>query len=318
MSILCVGGAGYLGSCVVRLLGEQGANVIVLDDLLYTPRYFERNDVRFVRGRVEGVDLDAIVKTYHVDGVVWLAAIVGDAACMIDPATSLRVNTEAVRWLSRFEGRVVFPSTCSVYGAQDALADEDSPLNPLSLYAMTKIAAEKHLEKHFQAWVLRLGTLHGVSDRMRFDLMVNTMTRDAVRTGVVKVFGGKQRRPLLSVWDAAQAIVTLATSERNNIPRGVYNLATDNYSATEVAALISDVTRAEVQVLDFPSEDRRDYAVSCSKINNVLGPGFSFISTCHTIKDSVQDIAALLLSGRLRDPDEDVYHNANALRRKNG
>jgi len=313
MSILVTGGSGFLGSCVVRLLEEQGANVIVLDDLLYTPRYFERGDVRFVRGRVEGTDLDALVKTYHVDGVVWLAAIVGDAACMIDPATSLRVNTEAVRRLSRFEGRVVFPSTCSVYGAQDALADEDSPLNPLSLYAMTKIAAEKHLEKHPQAWVLRLGTLHGVSDRMRFDLMVNTMTRDAVRTGVVKVFGGKQRRPLLSVWAAAQMMVELASGALVMLP-GVYNLASENMAADDVASIVSTVTGAEMQTLDMPSEDRRDYAVSCAKMETALGG----VHLCdnRSVFDSVRDISDLLISGRLRDPDEDVYHNANALRRK--
>ena len=315
MSILVTGGAGYLGSCVVRLLEEQGANVVVLDDLLYTARYFERGDVRFVRGRVEGTDLDALVKTYHIDGVVWMAAIVGDAACMIDPATSLRVNTEAVRWLSRFEGRVVFPSTCSVYGAQDALADEDSPLNPLSLYAMTKIAAEKHLEKHPQAWVLRLGTLHGISERMRFDLMVNTMTRDAVRTGVVKVFGGSQRRPLLSVWDAAKTITSLAMGDLVILP-GVYNLASENVTATRVADTVSKITGAEVQTQDMPFEDRRDYAVTCDKLERALNiPSLGFLNL---VESSVRGISELLLSGRLRDPDDDVYHNANALRKKNG
>jgi len=311
MSILLVGGSGFLGSCVARLLSVEQIPTVVVDDLLYIPRHRTLPDVSFVRGRVESFDFDALAKEHNFTAVIWLAAIVGDAACMIDPTTSLRVNTEAVRWLSTFNGRVVFPSTCSVYGAQEALATEESSLNPLSLYAMSKIAAEKHLERHPQAWIFRLGTLHGVSDRMRFDLMVNTMTRDAWQTGRVKVFGGAQRRPLLSVLDAAQLFMDAAV--RAVVPPGVYNAATENLTAADVGDIVARTADVRVDSQDMPFEDRRDYAVDCSKLFGRARKSF-WDDGEHWVEDSVKDILKLLRSGRLRDPNEAEYHNANVLR----
>ena len=132
------------------------------------------------------------------DAVVWLAALVGDPACALHPDVSVEINQESVRALAEnFEGRLIFLSTCSVYGAQDSVLDEKSPLNPLSVYAVTKLEAEKYLAEK-NAIIFRLGTLFGVGDlfsRIRLDLVVNILTVRAHRVGTVKVFGGEQFRP---------------------------------------------------------------------------------------------------------------------------
>lgn len=312
--ILVTGGAGYLGSCVIKAFSGVKARVIVLDDLLYAPRYFPATNVEFVRGRVEDFNLlGALCQEKQVVAVIWLAAIVGDAPCMVDPSLSLRVNTEAVRWLAKFDGRVVFPSTCSVYGRQENPASEVDLVNPLSIYAMTKVMTEACLDGHPQAWVFRLGTLHGVSDRMRFDLMVNSMTRDAVETGVVRVFGGQQNRPLVHVRDVARLMAQVALGS-SIIPPDLYNVASENLTALEVGTIVANVCGVRLQVEEVPYEDRRDYSVSSAKLEATEGWPFRDATS---VRDSCAEMEKLLLSGELRDSRESSYYNVRALEQGN-
>ena len=137
------------------------------------------------------------------DAVIWLAAIVGDGACQLNPEITVEVNQEAVGWMARhFDGRIVFMSTCSVYGAQDNIElNEDSPTAPLSMYAASKLAAETYL-RSTNAIMFRLGTLFGVGDefsRVRLDLVVNTLTVRAWQNGKISVFGGDQFRPYFTL-----------------------------------------------------------------------------------------------------------------------
>src|SRR5579871_3983420 len=172
--VLITGGAGYVGNHVVNLLKDR---CIVYDALLYSNEYLK--PAPFICGDVTDYPrLKSLLK--EVDCVVWLAAIVGDAACMVNPRKAIASNQEAVQFLAEnFDGPIIFPSSCSVYGVNEAIATEESPMAPLSLYAQTKIQAEKYLAGK-NALVLRLGTLHGVSERMRFDLVVNVLTMNAI------------------------------------------------------------------------------------------------------------------------------------------
>ena len=142
-NVLIPGGAGYVGGWLVDRALEAGHEVRVYDLLLYEDRYLK--DVDFVGGDV----LDTERLRPHLDWadtVVWLAALVGDPACALDPTLTRKINVESVDWLcASFDGRIVFPSTCSVYGAQDEVLDEQSPTAPLSLYAETKLEAERVL-----------------------------------------------------------------------------------------------------------------------------------------------------------------------------
>lgn len=161
MNVLVVGGAGYVGGAVTDILIKSEHKVRVYDALLYEESY--RKNMDFVYGDVR--DPERLMPHLKwADTVVWLAALVGDGACALNPEISIAINQEPVGWLARnFEGRIIFLSTCSVYGAQDKILDENAPTNPLSVYAVTKLAAEKYLEGR-DAIIFRLGTLFGVGD----------------------------------------------------------------------------------------------------------------------------------------------------------
>jgi nucleoside-diphosphate-sugar epimerase len=157
-NILIVGGAGYVGGAVTDLLAGGEHSIRVFDMILYEDSY--RKPIDFIYGDVR----DRAALKPHLDWadvVVWLAAIVGDGACQLDPDTTIAVNQQTVEWLANnYDKRIVFMSTCSVYGAQDVELDEESAKNPLSLYASTKLQAETYLADK-DAIIFRLGTLFG-------------------------------------------------------------------------------------------------------------------------------------------------------------
>src|SRR5947207_399076 len=305
MNVLVVGGAGYVGGAVTDLLAQTDHKVRVFDALLYEESY--RKPVDFFSGDVR--DLDSLKPQLRwADAVVWLAALVGDPACALHPDVSVEINQDAVSTLTQnFDGRIVFLSTCSVYGAQDDVLDEESPLNPLSVYAVTKLEAEKHLANK-NAIIFRLGTLFGVGDlfsRIRLDLVVNILTVRAQRSGEIKVFGGDQFRPLLHVRDAARAIVdNLETS-----PTGIFNLHRQNVRIIDLAYQVRNhFPDLRIEQTEMPFQDTRNYRVSSDKAQTVLG----FRAT-NSIDDGIEDIKRLLETGRLKDVDNPRYTNQGYL-----
>lgn len=306
MNVLVVGGAGYIGGWLTDRIRSDANDVRVFDVLLYEDQYLK--DVDFVHGNV--LDHDALRP--HVewaDAVVWLAAMVGDGACALDPALTRAINVDSVRWLARnYGGRIVFMSTCSVYGAQEGLLSEDSPLNPLSLYAETKAEAETALAGS-DAIIFRLGTIYGVSDtysRVRMDLVLNLLTVKAMQHGRISVFGGDQYRPLLHVRDVAEAVLPTLFSEH----RGIYNLESENVTirslAERIASFHSDLL---VEFTELPFQDLRNYAVSSEKARSSFGfdPGL-------TVEDGIRQIARIVAEGRVRDTSAPRYSNLDFLR----
>jgi len=301
MNVLVVEGAGYVGGALTDLLLEAECNVRVYDALLYEESY--RKPVPFVFGDVR----DRPRLRQHLDwadAVVWLAALVGDGACALNPQTTACINLGAVKWMSQnFDGRIVFLSTCSVYGAQDDLLDESSPTNPLSQYAATKLEAERDLADK-NAVIFRLGTLFGVGDlysRIRLDLVVNTLTVRASRFGKIRVDGGEQFRPLLHVRDAARAIADVLSSEQ----RGIFNLHEENVRIIDLAHSVREHFPGlviSVQRKDFA--DTRNYRVSSEKARKILG-----FSPKLSSSEGIEDIKLLLDSGRLKDVDNPRYTN---------
>lgn len=293
--ILVVGGAGYLGSWVVELLQRRHESVTVYDNLTYANDYYNPY-VNFVLGDV--TDHDRLYSALHeADSVIWLAAIVGDAACNINPRRAIEINVKAIEFLVKnYNGPITFTSTASVYGQLDGLATEESPLNPLSLYAESKVEAERILAG--RAAIFRLGTLHGISRRMRFDLAVNVMTRDAVKRKEITLFGGSQMRPFLSVADAAAVII-------HPHPVGIYNLAAENMSINHLAKIVHDHTGAEIVYHESRSERNRDYAMDCGKLDTRV--------YLHKVDEIIPQIVWML--GCIKDPYADMYVNSKALPR---
>ena len=305
--ILVVGGAGYVGGGITDRLIAAGHQVRVYDALVYEDVFLKPID--FTYGDVR----DRATLKPHLDWaevVVWLAALVGDGACSHDAALTREINVESVRWLAEnFGGRIIFMSTCSVYGAMDGILTEESPTNPLSLYAVTKLEAEEILSQVPKAIMFRLGTLFGLGDsysRIRMDLVVNTLTVKAFLYGRVSVFGGNQFRPLLHVKDVAEAVV--GTAETNNA--GIFNLHTVNMTIVEVAELIQKyVPDLIVNKTEIQFQDARNYSVSSEKARKAFG-----FSPRYSPEDGIVEIKQLVEEGRIRDISSPRFSNTDFLR----
>ena len=140
-----------------------------------------RKNCNFINGDIRDKNFyNSKLKKY--DAIVWLAALVGDGACSINPSLTDEINFQTLKKLCKiYKKRIVFISTCSVYGAQNGILDENSSVNPLSHYASSKLKCEEIL-KNKNSIIFRLGTLFGVSDnysRIRMDLVVNTLSAKA-------------------------------------------------------------------------------------------------------------------------------------------
>ena len=305
--VLIVGGSGYIGAGVVSSLVEKNIPFTVYDDLLYEYQYLRPVD--FIRGDIRDTEkLGKILPNYS--HVIWLAAIVGDAACQIKPSLTISVNQEPLKWLSEnFDGRVIFTSTCSVYGKNQEISKEDSLVNPLSLYAQTKLQAEKYLEKQKNHLIFRLGTAYGISNtysRLRMDLVVNYMTASALIKGSLQVFGGDQQRPLIHVKDIGSVIV----DNLNSNIQGVYNLATVNMNIKDLAGIVKDETRCEIEYVERKFEDERNYYASCEKAKR---DGVFDFKNFKDIKFGVKEISDVIKSGRVKYAEKDIYFNEKHL-----
>ena len=301
MNILVVGGAGYIGGAITDILQKTNHQTRVYDSLVYEESY--RKPVDFIYGDIRDIETLGEQLAW-ADAVIWLAALVGDGACAINQDLSRDINRDAVRWLSEhYDGRIVFTSTCSVYGAQNGILSEESPTGPLSVYARTKLAAEQYLfDKN--ALVFRLGTLFGVSDlfaRLRLDLVVNVMTVRAALEGELTVYGGEQFRPLLHVRDVAGAVVQYVDTDYT----GIYNLHRQNVRIVDLAYQVRNhFPDTVINQTEMEFEDARNYRVSSNRVRTELGwrPTYS-------IDDGIIEIKELIETKRLKDVMNPRYTN---------
>ena len=304
MKVLIVGGAGYVGGGIVDLLSKDN-EVTVYDSLIYENSY--RKNVNFIFGDIRDYKkINNILKEY--DAVIWLAALVGDGACAINPALTHEINSETVKNLVKnFKGKIVFLSTCSVYGAQEGVLDENSEVNPLSEYASSKLVAEKYLEDA-DAIIFRLGTLFGVGDqfsRIRLDLVVNILTTKAYIDKKMSVFGGEQWRPLLHVKDVANAIGHTLDTQTN----GIFNLHYKNFKIIEIANEIKNkMSDVEIETTPLPFQDARNYQVSSDKLKDVTG-----FEAAVDLSQGINEMHQLISSNRIKDINDPRYSNQNFL-----
>jgi len=306
--VLIVGGAGYVGGWLTDESIQAGHDVRVLDNLTYEDSYLKKVDFAF------GDVLDFETVKPHLkwaDTVVWLSALVGDPACAINPKLTRETNVEAVRNLTQnFDGRIIFPSTCSVYGAQDGILDENSQTGPLSLYAESKLEAEGILlGSKATTLIFRLGTLFGISDsfaRLRVDLVLNVLTIRAILEGTMSVFGGQQFRPLLHVRDVATAAVPHLSDSKS----GIYNLHTENVTVLELAERIQKIVKdAKIEQTEISFQDARNYRVNSDKARSELSfkPKWS-------IEDGIREVSEAIIQKRIKDVANPRFNNSENLR----
>lgn len=309
--ILVVGGAGYVGSAVTDVWALRN-DITVLDNLVYEDRYLKF--CPFINADVRDPE---IYKTFaQYDTIIWLAGIVGDGACAIDPKQTIAINVDSVKKLvDTYKGRIIFPSTCSVYGMNNELLDESSPTNPLSLYAETKLEAEKYIVQNHNNYVIfRLGTLFGLGDefsRIRLDLVANLLACRAARGEKLTVYGGQQWRPLLHVKDVATAI-TYCLNYPNKVKSNIYNLSMKNYNISELAnEIVKLCPGSEVELIDIKFEDARNYRVSSEKFKDV---GWQ---PMYTLQSGLSEMIKIIKENRIKDPLNPVYSNVNYLKELN-
>jgi nucleoside-diphosphate-sugar epimerase len=304
--VLVVGGAGYIGGCLTDQLLQKGYQPTVFDNLIYESRFLK--EVPFVFGDIR--DTDALLRIHeNYDKVIWLAALVGDGACAQDPELTYEVNFHAVnRFLEATRRPLLFPSTCSVYGAQDGVLNEKSDPKPLSVYAETKLLAEKAVLKH-GGLAFRLGTLFGLGDRfsrLRLDLVVNVLTYKALHDRKITVFGGEQWRPVIAVNDVASYFV----EAMENSPNDVFNLGMRNVRISEFAETFKKFfADLKVEVVHSKFEDLRNYQVSTAKADQ----HFKFRPQI-IVEQEVERMLQVLKDHRIKDPLDPVYYNAHFVR----
>ncbi len=324
-TILVTGGAGYVGSHVCRMLLARGYSVVVLDALMFGDKgvreLYKHKNFKLIKGNIS--DIGTVVQAVQgVDAVIHLAGIVGDPAAALNPLQTMEINHFATKALidvcKHYQvERFVFASSCSVYGASPGILNEKSKLYPVSLYAQSKCYSEQELLSHtgsdFRPVMLRFGTLYGLSPRMRFDLVANTMSAHAHYNKKIKVDGGAQWRPLLHVEDAASACVAALEAPQKKVVGQVFNVGDtkENYRIREIADYVHKHHPAShIESLDTV-KDRRDYKVSFTKINSRMG-----WRAKRSLSEGLKEIAHALRQGSFKKwqgPEHSNYLTQRAL-----
>jgi len=326
--ILVTGGAGYIGSLLTAELLRLGYQVTVLDSLLYGGESLLgfMHDPNFHFARADVTEPGAIRSSLRrdwskPDTVVHLAAIVGFPACQaVGRQAAWKFNVDATKMV--FEqadrlgsGRFVYASTYSNYGlsADGKPVTEESPLNPQSLYAETKIAAEEYLlsqrDSSCASTIFRLATLYGISPRTRFDLIINQFVLDAYSHRELIIYQRGYSRSFVHVQDVVRGLVMGMEAPHKKARGHIFNLGTvlGNYTKDEIVGLV--VKRLPETVVTYKDltfgGDIRDITVSFEKIRRELGFQASL-----SADDGVRDVVHALRTGLIRNPHDERYRNA--------
>lgn len=284
MKIIVTGNLGYIGTVMVGLLREHGYRVVGIDSGLFERSVLgaaETPDVQIWRDvrDVETKDFDG------ADAVIHLASLSNDPLGNLDSALTDAINRAgtlrcALKAKSAGVPKFIFSSSCSVYGVvtDDGTVDEDAPVNPVTAYALSKVAAERALnslaDDAFCPVSLRNATAYGVSPRMRFDLVVNEFVASALATGAITILSdGTPWRPLVHVEDICRAALLVLTAPASTVRAQAFNVGSngDNYRVHEIATAVATACGAKVAISGRPGADIRSYKVDCGKIGRMLG-----------------------------------------------
>jgi nucleoside-diphosphate-sugar epimerase len=321
-NVLVIGGAGYVGSVTIGALMSRGYDVTVMDALMYGDEsirsYLDRDGFSVVKGDLRSVE-DIIRAAKGTDAIVHLGALVGDPACAHDESLARAVNLDATRTVASVArglgiDRLVFASSCGVYGASDGLLDEESPRDPVSVYSKTKQESEDVLLSQpgdgFAPTILRFGTFFGPSPRPRFDLVVNALVAKALREGEISIFGGDQWRPFLHVADGADAIVACLEAPTSVVGNRVYNVGSDaeNHTLAELGRLVVEAVPGATLTIAPPASVEANYRVSFKRIREELG----FLAP-RTLAQGICEIRDEIARGGIGDHDDPRYSNIKSL-----
>jgi nucleoside-diphosphate-sugar epimerase len=319
-NILITGGAGYIGSILSRILLAQGHNVTILDRLFFgdisirSLPFFYPDTYKLIEGDIRNESLLRECME-GVDTVFHLAAIVGDPACAVRADETVETNGTATKNIGVLAeelnvNRLIYSSTCSVYGASEDWLDEESQVAPNSLYGQTKLNGEQYLLaksfRNLEVVVLRLGTIFGLSPRMRFDLVVNYLTQKAIIDRKIKILGGQQWRPFLYVKDAAKTMAHLANLPFwDKIKGEIFNIGSNenNYKMDSLGDVFHTIfPETEIERVT-ETQDHRSYKVKFDKIAK------TGITLGTSLESGIREIVEAIHEGVITDPSKPNYYN---------
>ena len=320
-SILVTGGAGYVGSILTNELVKKNYDVKVVDSLVYgdagISSLIDQNKIEFFNLDIrDSSKIASILK--NVDCVIHLAAIVGEPLCKKIPEAAKQINEIATKNLVNLcknnnVKRFIFASTCSNYGSSLNIVDESSPVKPLSLYSECKVNSEKYIidnnSDKFQTCILRFATAHGLSPRMRFDLLVQELLHDALVDKKISIFGEDFWRPLIHVDDMASACISVVDASSNTISGQIFNVGSsnENYTKKQLANIIQKhVSDIKIEIVKSKT-DPRNYKVSFDKIKRILN-----FQPKRTVENSVVEILSKIEDGTV-DPRQSEFSNMSKL-----
>ena len=300
MKILVTGGCGYKGTVLTQKLLEQGNDVTVVDTQWFGNHLEDHARLEIIKGDVRETDK---IPLDGVDTVIHLANIANDPGVELNPSLSWEVNVLATQQLADKSVRsgvqqFIFASSGSVYGIkEEAQVTEDLPLVPISVYNKTKMVAERVLlsfQEDIQIHCIRPATVCGWSPRMRLDISVNMLTLQALKNGVITVFGGQQTRPNIHIQDMIRVYQHFL--ENPNLDSGCYNAGFENISILDIAQQVVKKVPAEIQVTD--SNDPRSYRQNSDKL---IATGFL---PRYSVADAIDDVINRYKDGQLVDSDQ--------------
>ncbi len=308
MNVLVTGACGYKGSVLVPKLLKQGYKVNAVDIQWFgneLPNHENLNVIKHDVRDVAGIDLSG------VDAIIHLASVANDPCGDLDPKLTWEVSALATMQLADYAVRAgikhfVYASSGSVYGVKDEdQVTEDLSLEPISEYNKTKMVSERVLLSYSDKMVVQIirpATVCGLSPRMRLDVAVNMLTMQAIKNGVITVFGGKQARPNIHIEDITDLYLFLLG--RPDV-RGVYNAGFENISILDIANRVVEKAGAEIVVT--PSNDPRSYRINSDKL---LATGFE---PKYQVADAIDEIIDAFKADKLKD--EDRWYNLKWMER---
>jgi nucleoside-diphosphate-sugar epimerase len=279
--IVITGGSGYIGSVLSQLLVDAGYQVRILDRFFFGDTIPQNDHIEKIKVDSRSLSIEHLSGTY---GVLDLAAISNDPAGELDPVKTLDINYRARRRLQELASdanveRYILASSCSVYGFQEGILDENSPVNPLTTYAEANIRAEDsaldllNRGTNMGITLFRQATMYGLSPRMRFDLAINGMTLGMWQNGIIPLLrDGQQWRPMIHIRDTSKAFISALSADKEKINGQLFNVGSNeqNYQIMHCAELVAQGLNQPFNFEWYGAPDHRSYQVNFEKVKKVL------------------------------------------------